>query len=131
VHETQLARLTALTVESLLSDLVERDEDNYGRFVALFGAESPPSGNRDVWFKQELRTLSLGDPGAITLVALQLGDALSDYVFVRRNPSIAVARILEDWGIRSGAFVKRRNYRRLHTARLETLFDLDSPKPPI
>jgi hypothetical protein len=60
-----------------------------------------------------------------------LGDALSDYVFVRRNPSIAVARILEDWGIRSGAFVKRRNYRRLHTARLETLFDLDSPKPPI
>jgi len=125
-----LTHLTDSTVQDVLADLSERDQDGYGRFVAFFGVRQIPERMESGRLQEELRRLAAGEDGDLQLVVVQFGDTPNDYVYVRRDPSGDTARILAQWGLGETGSFNEKKYRALRTATLENLFGLNAASAP-
>jgi len=121
-----LTHLTNSTAQSLIADLSERDQDGYGRFVALFGVRKIAERLESGWLQDELRRLAAEEDGDLQLVVVQIGDAPNDYVHVRRDPSGDAARMLEQWDLGEAGPFEEKKYRALRAATLENLFGLNT-----
>lgn len=125
-----LTHVTDLTVPALVADLSDRDQDGFGRFVALFGVRKVPERLESGWLHDELGRLAAEEDGDLQLVLVQIGDTPNDYVYVRRDPSGSVARMLEQWGVGEAGSLDEKKYRALRVATLENLFGLNAVAAP-
>lgn len=120
-----LTHLTESTSRSLIAELSERDEDGYGRFLALFGVRKLPHRLEPTWLHEGLRKLAAEQDGGVELAVVQIGDTPNDYVYVRRDPSDGAAQLLDEWNIGEASSFEEKKYRALGVATLEHLFGLD------
>lgn len=125
-----LTHVTDSTAPALVADLSERDQDGFGRFVALFGVRQVPERLESGWLQDELGRLAMEEDGDLQLVAVQIGDTPNDYVYVRRDPSSGAARMLEQWGVGDATSFDEKRYRALRAATLENLFGLNAAAAP-
>jgi len=121
-----LTHLTDSTTPALVTDLSERDQDGFGRFVALFGVRKVPERLESGWLHDELVKLAAEEDGDLQLVVVQIGDTPNDYVYLRRDPSGDAARMLEQWGVGETGSFDEKKYRALRVATLENLFGLNA-----
>jgi len=121
--------LTESNVDALLEDMRTGLLDGEGDYIALIGVEPGTAQyiRDDTELQAALHDFSAHERGPVHIVVVQLGDAYVDYLFVPHNPSEATVNLLDAWGLFDPNIrVKMRRYRKLHTARLESLYDLSS-----
>ena len=115
--------LTQESMERLANDLSERDENGYGRFVALFGAAKSLHARTESTLIPELKKFVANGESSIEIVIIQLGDS-PEYVYVQHRVTAAGGVLLKHWNIDRETVGKKRPYRTLRAARLENLFKL-------
>lgn len=111
---------------SLAQQLRERDQDGYGRFVALMGMELHNAPSRidpnAAW--TVLRDFSSYESGPIKIVIVQLGDSPNELIFFTHNPPVAVQRLISSWEIDPKKVKRIKPYKCLHEASLEKMYGL-------
>ncbi|HEV7848611.1 MAG TPA: hypothetical protein VGO88_04725 [Mycetocola sp.] len=121
-RERPATMLNDVTASALATDMVEVDEDNYLRFMGLF-ATARGQGSPELL---EPRTGAIEEfcheRGPIQLAIIQIGDSPTEHVFVPHHLHPAVRGLLEGWGVHPASVHKRRPYRRLRMASLESLY---------
>lgn len=118
--------LTMDTASDFVVDLLERDEvEGYTRFVALFGVT--PAAARDLM--GHTATTAIRDfcqeRGGIQICVIQIGDSQTEFVFVPHQRTRESDDVLAHWGIRTDLAYPTRPYRKLYTASLESIFQID------
>lgn len=111
---------------SLIDDILEENDEGYGRFVAIFGVDS---NARDLLLdinrlRVALQDFSKGEEGPIRIAVIRICDMREQYTFVPRNPIGPIKQLLMAWGIAALENAKTRNYKKLYLARLESIYDL-------
>jgi hypothetical protein len=114
------AALTLDTGPLLVDDFAERDEDGYGKYLALVGSGPTSDDEPRARASVERALTSFVSAGAppVQAVILQLGDS-ADLVFVPAAPSEIADATLMAVQIRRDEVGWRRPYRTLYLARLE------------
>ena len=124
-EQRSLTLLTINNMEIFLDDLSERDIDGYARFVAIFGTDSDADllASHGTQFGSALERFSEFEEAPIRVVVVQIGDSPCEYIFVPHNLIEQVRCLIENWGITPSAITKKRAYKYLYTAKLESLLE--------
>lgn len=124
LSNTEVCILSEDTIKDLVEALTWGDEFQVGCLVMLFGYSRPRTGEaslRDL--KDKARRFSAGDASGLETVILQMEDGTQQLVFVGQPPSELAKNFLSQLEVEN-SLVKRRAYRDLGVATLETQMDL-------
>lgn len=124
-EERALTRLDSSSVDSFIDDLSERDEDGYGRFIAVFGFDKNiQSLNPDAdQFKFAVNEFLEKEEAPLSLIIVQVGDSPWEHIYVSQTPKPPVKRLFNMWNIQTSAITWERSYKELHIAQVESLLD--------
>lgn len=117
----ELTSLDAARRPQLVADLRYRDEDRFGRFVALYGVRQAAALSPESLAEQIGRFA--GESGPLEAVIVQLGDCPDEYLFVGHEPTPELEALLDALGI-GGQEWADVPYERLYLASLESIFEL-------
>lgn len=125
-----ITQLTDRTVPLFLADLTERNADDYGRWINLFGANT---GSRDIMFDSDrremaVRQFALHEEAPIRIIIIQVSDINAEYLFVPHQPPAAVETLLAVWGVSPDRITKTYPYAALRLATLESWFGSNSQR---
>jgi hypothetical protein len=123
-----MTQLTAENTALLQNDLRERNIDDYGRAIGIFGVDSTAVSTLldEAGFRTALQAFSGREEGPIRIVILQIGDHPSDHIFVPHEPCERVKRLLEAWSIGPKTVRQTRRYGR--NKLLEAIYELSSSR---
>lgn len=121
--------LTELNPENsieFINDFKELSDDGEGRYIFAFLIElvGEDITLTDSLFIQYLETFVRHGTGPIGAVLIRLNDSPYYYVYTTHSPSGNIQMMLQELGLVRASKVKRRPYKALGTAKLETLFGL-------
>jgi hypothetical protein len=118
--------LTADNINVFLDDLRERDADDFGRWIYVFGTDQQaisallePEG-----FRASILKFLNEESGPVRIVLAQVSDMNYEYIFVPHEPLESVRRLLDSWGVDLNSPSRTRRYEQLYTAKLESLLHI-------
>src|SRR5262249_6925700 len=120
-----LTRLTADRRTGPVSDTLDRDPDDYGRCICLFGCDADAqafTANPSA-LQSSLTAFATHEAGPIRFVISQVGDSKDEHVFVPHSPDGRVQDLMQRLGLDAAGVDKVLPYDRLRTVRLEMLID--------
>lgn len=108
----QMTELTAENTALLQNDLRERNVDDYGRAIGIFGGDPEAISTLldEATFRAALAAFSHREEGPIRIVIVQIGDSPVDDIFVPNQPCERVRKLLETWNIGPHTVRKTRRY---------------------
>lgn len=121
--------LTMLKPENcteFVDDFKELSDDGEGRYIFayLIDVSRMDTTLIDSLVTQWLEVFARSEAGPISAVLVRLNDSPYFYVYTTHNPSENIQMMLQELGLGEASTVKRRPYKALGTAQLETLFGL-------
>lgn len=122
--------LTDHAVPLFLADLAERNADDYGRWINLFGAGT---GSRDTMLDSDRRELAvrqfaLSEKAPLRIIVIQVSDINAEYLFVPHQPLPTVRTLLAIWGFAPDQISRTYPYKALRLATLESWFGPNSQR---
>ena len=117
-----LTKLSADNLTDFVEDLIEVDLENYGRFIALFGADSE---FESASYDEAIASFIHNESGLIQTVIIRIGDSVPQYIFVTHCPGENITRLLEVFGITAASSTETRSYERLYLAKLESILRIE------
>ncbi|PKO20904.1 MAG: hypothetical protein CVU38_17600 [Chloroflexi bacterium HGW-Chloroflexi-1] len=119
-------RLTPSQLSTLQEDLTEQDMNDDCRSLELIGADIDLLDTlRAKESAKRVMANFVRELPPIRLVLARPGDTGSCHIFLPHQPSASVVALLAGWGIDPAKVTRRWPYRRLHLARLESMFGLE------
>lgn len=121
--ERPLSLLTQDNAGLLRQDSEEWDVEGNGRWILIVGldASAPRRSLRPAEVNAAFRAFAVEEAGPIRIVIHQIPDCKDALVFVPHHLIDPVERLLRGWGVVPEAISRKRSYRDLRTARLESL----------
>jgi hypothetical protein len=125
-----ITQLTDHSVPLFLDDLTERNADDYGRWINLFGADT---GSRDTMLDSDRRNLAIQqfavhEEPPIGIIIIQVSDVNAEYLFVPHQPLPTVETLLAAWGVSPDRITTSYPYAALRLATLESWFGPNSQR---
>jgi hypothetical protein len=114
-NQTSFTKITKETALRFIGDVLERDEDGYGRTIVLIGANKELDTST---YSGEL-ALFCKEAGPVEMVLFQPGDSVEDYIFVKHEMSEPVRSILAVWGVVPLPTIDQYPYAKLRTVQIE------------
>lgn len=119
------AHLRSNTAEDLFNDILEENQDRYGRGLVIIGVDPDltiPTFSRE-WLSMALEAFLQKEEGSIKIILIRIGDMREQYIFIPHNPIAPVKKLLERCGVIPSSIVKSRKYEHLRLVKLESLSD--------
>jgi hypothetical protein len=129
--ERPLTRLTSSSLGLFLQDFLYRDENGWGRHIAVFGASVWPEettgsiSGLSAAIKKEVKRFIEGLPEAPQAVVVMDGIG-PDQIFVRQPMTADVMVLLDKWQLREEERIEKVPYHRLGVSRIECLMGPDA-----